>query len=546
MADRGEGFGIFDYIVVGAGSAGCVLANRLSADPSVSVLLLEAGGRDDYIWIHIPVGYFKTMHNPRTDWCFKTEANPGMAGRALAYPRGKTLGGCSAINGHIYMRGQARDYDQWRQLGNPGWGWDEVLPIFRHSEDQVRGADEFHGAGGPLAVTEQRIQLPILDVFARAAEEAGIPRTPDFNRGDNHGVGYFQVTQRNGLRWSAAKAFLHPVADRPNLKIITKAGARHIRFEGRRAVGLDFDFDGRPMWAQARGEVILAAGSIGSPQLLQVSGIGPGKHLHKHGIDVVHDLPGVGENLQDHLQIRPIYKVHGIGTLNERVNSLFGKIGIGLEYLLFRTGPMTMGASQLGCFARSDPDRETPNLEYHVQPLSTDKLGDPLHSFPAFTASVCNLRPESRGRVTIKSPDASEAPAIFTNYLAADADRQVAVDALKLTRRIVLGTETFRPYRPEEFLPGSTVATDDQLFDAVGRISGTIFHPVGTCKMAPETDAAGVVDARLRVRGVEGLRVVDASIMPTITSGNTNAPTIMIAEKASDMILADRRSRAAA
>lgn len=546
MTTIGNDFGTFDYIVVGAGSAGCVLANRLTADPDVTVLLLEAGGRDDYIWIHIPVGYFKTMHNPRTDWCFKTEANPGMGGRALAYPRGKTLGGCSAINGHIYMRGQARDYDHWRQLGNPGWGWDDVLPIFRRSEDQARGEDEFHGAGGPLAVTEQRIRLPILDVFARAAEEAGIPRTADFNRGDNHGVGYFQVTQRNGLRWSAAKAFLHPIAHRPNLRIATKAHATRIAFDGRRASGLDFDVGGVPARATARREVILAAGSIGSPQLLQASGIGPAALLKAEGVDVLRDLPGVGENLQDHLQIRPIYKVHGIGTLNERVNSIVGKIGIGLEYMLFRTGPMTMGASQLGCFARSDPGRDTPNLEYHVQPLSTDKLGDPLHPFPAFTASVCNLRPESRGRVTINGPDTRRPPAIFTNYLSVDADRQVAVDALKLTRRIVLGTSAFKPFRPEEYLPGPDVANDAQLFEAVGRISGTIFHPVGTCKMAPASDAMGVVDERLRLRGIDGLRVVDASVMPTITSGNTNAPTMMIAEKAADMIRADARDRAAA
>jgi choline dehydrogenase len=546
MADDAESLGTFDYVVIGAGSAGCVLANRLSADPAVSVLLLEAGGRDDYIWIHIPVGYFKTMHNPRTDWCFKTEPNPGMGGRALAYPRGKTLGGCSAINGHIYMRGQARDYDQWRQLGNAGWGWSDVLPLFKRSEDQVRGADEHHGAGGPLAVTEQRIQLPILDVFAAAAVEAGIPRTLDFNRGDNAGVGYFQVTQRNGLRWSAAKAFLHPIAHRPNLKVLTKAQTTRLRLADGRATGVEFDRDGQRSRAEARGEVILSAGSVASPQLLQLSGIGPGRLLGEHGIPVLRDLPGVGENLQDHLQIRPIYRVHGIGTLNERVNSLFGKIGIGLEYLLFRTGPMTMGASQLGCFAKSDPSRETPNLEYHVQPLSTDKLGDPLHAFPAFTASVCNLRPESRGRVRIKSADARQAPAIETNYLAVDADRQVAVDALKLTRRIVLGSEAFRPYRPEEYLPGPAIATDADLFEAVGRISGTIFHPVGTCKMAPESDAMGVVDARLRLRGIEGLRVVDASIMPSITSGNTNAPTIMIAEKASDMILDDRKARRAA
>jgi choline dehydrogenase len=537
-----ESIGTFDYIIVGAGTAGCTLANRLTADPGTRVLLLEAGGRDSYIWIHIPVGYFKTMHNPRTDWCFKTEPEPGLGGRALAYPRGKTLGGCSSINGHIYMRGQARDYDQWRQMGNEGWSWDDVLPYFKRSEDQTRGADEMHGAGGPLTVTEQRIRLPVLDAFIAAAEETGIPRTDDFNRGNNEGCGYFQVNQRKGLRWSAARAFLNPAKSRPNLTLITGAHAARIRFAGKRAAGLEFWRDGKLTSAEAAGEILLTSGAIGSPHLLQASGVGPTALLRSHGIDVVHESPGVGENLQDHLQLRLIYKLQGMPTLNEKVNSLFGRMMIGLEFALFRSGPMTMGASQLGCFAKSDPSRETPNLEYHVQPLSTDKLGDPLHPFPAMTCSVCNLRPESRGRVTLKSADTREAPSIAPNYLSTPGDRRVAADAIRLTRRIMLESKTFAPHRPEEYRPGPAAQSDDELAAAAGQIGSTIFHPVGTCKMGP--DALAVVDARLRVHGLAGLRVVDASVMPTITSGNTNAPTYMIAEKAADMIVEDRRADA--
>ncbi len=535
-----ESRGTFDYIVVGAGSAGCVLANRLTADPKVSVLLLEAGGKDTYPWIHIPVGYFKTMNNPKTDWCFKIEPDAGLGGRAINYPRGKTLGGCSSINGHIYMRGQARDYDQWRQLGNGGWGWDDVLPYFKRSEDQQRGADDVHGTGGPQAVTEQRIRMEILDRFIDAAEEVGIPRTDDFNRGNNEGCGYFQVTQKNGFRWSTARGFLNPVKKRPNLTLLIHAHAARLRLEGKRAVGLDFWHEGAPVTAEARHEVILATGSIGSPQLLQLSGIGPGGLLQQHGIAVVNEMPGVGGNLQDHLQVRPIYKVKNIRTLNERVNNPLTKAMIGLEYLLFRTGPMTMGASMLGCFTKSDPSKETPNIEYHVQPLSTERLGEGLHPFPAFTPSVCNVRPESRGHVAIKSPDPRAAPAIVTNYLSDPADRQVAADALRLTRRIVLETRAFAPYQPQELRPGLEVDSDEALAEAAGRLSTTIFHPVGTCKMG--RDEAAVVDERLRVRGMAGLRVVDASVMPTITSGNTNAPTIMIAEKASDMILEDRKA----
>ena len=527
--------GSFDYIVVGAGSAGCVLANRLTADGTKRVLLLEAGGKDDWYWIHIPVGYLKTMHNPRTDWCFKAEADPGLNGRALNYPRGRVLGGCSSINGMIYMRGQARDYDQWRQMGNAGWGWTDVLPYFMQAEDYQHGADALHGEGGEIPVQDGRSHVEVLDAFMEAAVEYGIPKTDDFNRGNNEGVGYFHVTQRKGLRWSAAKAFLHPVKHRGNLTLMIKSQAERIRFEGKRAVGLDFIRDGKPVTAEATGEVILATGSVGSPHLLQLSGIGPGALLQQHGIDVLQDAKDVGANLQDHLQIRTVYKVKNTKTLNERVNSPIQRALMGIEFALFRTGPLTSAPSHLGCFAKSDPSMETPNLEYHIQPISTDKLGDPLHPFPAFTASVCNLRPESRGAIELQSPDFRQQPKISLNYLSTPGDRQVAADALKLTRKIVLGTERMKRHEPEELMPGPALQTDQELADAAGDIGTTIFHPVGTCRMG--SDPGAVVDDRLKVRGVEGLRVVDASVMPTITSGNTAAPTMMIAEKASDMIL---------
>jgi choline dehydrogenase len=530
--------GAFDYVIVGAGSAGCVLANRLSADANTKVLLLEAGGEDRYVWIHIPIGYLYTMGNPRTDWCFATEAEAGLNGRVIAYPRGRVLGGCSSINGMIYMRGQARDYDHWRQLGNAGWAWDDVLPYFKRAEDFAHGADQMHGAGGEWRVEEQRLSWEVLDAFRAAAAEVGIPNTDDFNRGDNEGCGYFQVNQRKGVRWSAAKAFLRPARGRPNLTVLTHAQAKSVRFAGKRATGVEFWRGGEVRYAAAKSEVILAAGAVGSPQLLQVSGVGPAALLREYGVPVAADLPGVGENLQDHLQVRLIFKVRNVRTLNERANSLAGRIGMGLEYFLFRRGPLTMAPSQLGCFAKSDPSRETPNVEYHVQPLSLDRFGEPLHPFPAFTASVCNLRPESRGTVRITSPDPRAKPSIRPNYLSTRPDRQVAADSIRLTRRICAARALAR-FAPEEFRPGAHLASDEDLARAAGDIATTIFHPVGTCKMG--SDAMAVVDERLRVRGLSGLRVVDASVMPTITSGNTASPTMMIAERASDLIREDRR-----
>jgi choline dehydrogenase len=531
--------GEFDYIVVGAGSAGCVLANRLSADPRNRVLLLEAGGSDNYFWIHVPVGYLYCMGNPRTDWGFKTEPVPGLNGRALNYPRGRVLGGSSSINGMIYMRGQARDYDHWRQLGNTGWAWDDVLPYFRKSEDNAAGADEMHGAGGEWRIEAQRLSWPILDAFIEACEEVGIPKIDDFNRGDNFGVSYFKVNQRRGIRVNTAKAFLRPALKRKNLTVLQDAQVNEIVVANGRATGIVFQRQGQIAKAQCAGEIVLAAGAIGSPQLLEVSGIGAGEVLSRTGVAVKHELPGVGENLQDHLQIRTVYKVKNALTLNQRAGNLRGKAAIALEYALRRSGPMSMAPSQLGIFTRSDPSFETANIQYHVQPLSLDKFGEPLHGFPAITASVANLRPESRGSVHIRGSEPREPPAIQPNYLATETDRRVAADSIRVTRRI-LAAKALARFEPAEFRPGAELATDDQLAAAAGDIGTTIFHPVGTCKMG--RDDRAVVDERLRVHGIAGLRVADASVMPSITSGNTNSPTIMIAEKASDMILADAKS----
>ena len=531
-------YGDFDYIIVGAGTSGCLLANRLSADSKTKVLLLEAGGKDDYFWIRVPVGYLFTMNNPRTDWCFSTEASTGLNGRSLNYPRGKVLGGCSSINGMIYMRGQARDYDHWRQLGNSGWGWDEALKYFKRSEGHVLGENQMHGGNGEWRVEGQRLSWEILDAFRDAAAETGIPNTTDFNTGNNEGCGYFEVNQKQGVRWSAADAFLHPIKSRANLTVVTKAHVNKIQFEGKKVTGVKFWRGYELFEASVSGEIILASGAIGSPQIMQTSGISSGALSQKLGINNIIDLPGVGENLQDHLQMRLVFKVKNTKTLNLRANSLLGKIGMGLEYFLFKRGPMTMAPSQLGGFAKSDENRETPNLQYHIQPLSTEKLGDPLHPFEAFTASVCNLRPESRGHVRIKTEDSRVPPKIQPDYLSDPADRKVAADAIKLTRKIV-SSPAMKKFEPEEFKPGIMFASDDELAREAGNIGTTIFHPVGTCKMGPASDKMAVVDERLKVYGLQGLRVVDASVMPTITSGNTNSPTLMIAEKASDMILKD-------
>jgi len=546
---------VFDYIVCGAGTAGCLLANRLSAERAKRVLLVEAGGQDDYVWVHIPVGYLYCIGNPRTDWMYATEPAAGLNGRSLRYPRGKVLGGSSSINGMIYMRGQARDYDGWGSGdgfgANPGWSWAECLPYFLKHEDFYKGADAFHAApgfdptgkraGGEWRVEKQRLQWPILDAFAAAAVEAGIPRVEDFNRGDNEGVGYFEVNQRGGIRWNATKAFLRPALGRRNLQVWTGAHVERIVFDGKGASGIEVAplGGGEPMRATLSpgGEVVLATGSIGTPQILQLSGVGVPALLAAHGIDVRHPLPGVGENLQDHLQIRAVYGVEGVRTLNTMAATLRGKALIALQYAWSRSGPMAMAPSQLGAFAKSRPNLAHPNLEYHVQPLSLDAFGEPLHPFNAFTASVCNLNPSSRGSVRIRGADPALAPRIAPDYLASDDDRIVAAESLRLTRRIV-AQPALAAYRPVELKPGPQFESDDDLARLAGDIGTTIFHPVGTAKMGPASDPLAVVDARLRVHGVERLRVVDASVMPTITSGNTNAPTLMIAERAAEWILA--------
>jgi choline dehydrogenase len=571
----------FDYIIVGAGTAGCLLANRLSADASKRVLLIEAGKRDDYHWIHIPVGYLYCIGNPRTDWLYETEAAKGLNGRTLRYPRGKVLGGCSSINGMIYMRGQSRDYNQWAAItDDPQWRWDQCLPYFKFHEDHHQGATETHGAhgvpaallnpqahddaasaeyfrilkarkaGGEWRIEKQRLSWGVLDAFAQAAQQAGVPASNDFNQGNNEGVGYFEVNQKSGWRWNTAQAFLRPTCyARPNFELWTQAQVAGLVIEtdadgGKRCTGVKV-WDGQQLvTATATREVALSAGSIGSAQILQLSGIGAAQSLKQNGVDVVHDLPGVGANLQDHLQIRSVYKVKHAKTLNTLANSWWGKAKIGLEYAMSRSGPMSMAPSQLGAFTKSDPAREWANIQYHVQPLSLDAFGEPLHKFPAITASVCNLNPSSRGSVTLKSPDFKVPPAIAPNYLSTEEDRKVAADSLRVTRRI-MSQPAMAAFEPEEFKPGIQYQSDEELAKLAGDIASTIFHPVGTTRMGREDDPMAVVNSHLQVRGVRGLRVVDAGVMPSITSGNTNSPTLMIAEKAAHWMAKDAQGFAA-
>ncbi len=527
----------YDYIIVGAGSAGCVLANRLSADSHNKVLLLEAGAPDRYPWIHIPVGYFKTMHNPKTDWCYTTEPDPGLNGRSIKWPRGKVLGGSSSLNGLLYVRGQAQDYDEWESLGNPGWSYENVLPYFIKSEDQERGANEYHGVGGPLKVSNMRIRRDVCDAYIEAAQEIGIPANDDSNGAQQEGAGYFQLTAYKGRRWSTAVGYLKPAKKRPNLDVVTRALVHRIVLESKRAKGVKFAVGSDLRTVNAVREVILSAGAIGSPQILQLSGIGDGNTLQGLNIDVEQDLPGVGKNLQDHLQIRAMYRCTR-PTLNNEVNNPFRRMLMGVEYLLFRTGPMTMGASQLCIFCKTRPELDRPDIQFHIQPLSADSPGEGLHKYAAFTSSVTQLRPQSRGEIRLKSPNPMDYPAIHPNYLASEYDGEIAIAAMKVSRDLIK-TKALSPFVAEELDPGPDVVTDDELLDHARNTATTIYHPAGTCKMGPSDDATAVVSSQLRVHGMENLRVADASIMPTITSGNTNAPTIMIGEKAADMILND-------
>jgi choline dehydrogenase len=530
--------GEFDYIIVGAGTAGCVLANRLTADGRSTVLLIEAGGSDNYHWVHIPIGYLYCIGNPRTDWMMKTASEAGLNGRSLVYPRGKVLGGCSSINGMIYMRGQAADYDHWRQLGNVGWGWDDVLPYFKKSESHHGGANEFHGATGEWRVARQRLSWEILRAVQEGAREKGIEPRADFNDGNNEGSGFFEVNQSRGLRWNTTKGFLRPVLRRKNLRVVMHGHVAGITLDGRRVTGVSWQNGNKVFSARARREVLLAAGSINSPKLLEQSGIGSARILKGLGIEVRHELPGVGENLQDHLQIRTVYKVQNTRTLNEMTQTVWGQFKLASQYLLARNGPLSMAPSQFGMFTRSGPEQEFPDLEYHVQPLSTNRLGEPLHPFPAITVSVCNLRPTSVGHVHSKTRDPAIQPEIMLNYLSTERDRRIAVSSMRQARSIMTA-KSLAPFKPQEWLPGLEFQSDAELLNKAGDIATTIFHPVGTCKMGNDPNA--VVDAQLRVHGIDGMRVVDASIMPKITSGNTASPVVMIAEKAADMIRSDAR-----